>query len=249
MKLSAELVKSLFDPVVSKVVEHVEKVLSDVGVVSHIFMAGGFSESDFIKLAIESVIGPRGIRVITPPHAALAVLSGAVIYGLKPKVVSSRIVKRTYGVAVSTEWQQKKHSDRRKAFRSNNGKLVAFADNIFSPFCLSGDELKVDFSVTQTYTPGEDGQKVMVLRVYQSKSRAVTYIDAPDAHHVATLECPMLDLTGGMTRSVEVTMKFGATEIMVTAVDQTSGADVTCKLSFLDGSLGLDGNSKVTASA
>ena len=95
-------------------------MLAKVGPVSHIFMAGGFSESEVvkgtslagslvsslnarthlvlcflrfglrahcmsIKAAIEASIGPKVIRIITPPHAALAVLTGAVLYGLKPK--------------------------------------------------------------------------------------------------------------------------------------------------------------------
>jgi len=80
LKLSSELIMSLFDVVVEKIVAHVTEVLNKIGVVSHIFMAGGFSESDVVKHALESAIGPRGIRIITPPQAALAVLAGAGLF-------------------------------------------------------------------------------------------------------------------------------------------------------------------------
>jgi hypothetical protein len=39
-------------------------------------------------------------------------MRGAVLFGLKPRIVSSRIVKKTYGIAVSCEWNPKKHGVR-----------------------------------------------------------------------------------------------------------------------------------------
>ncbi len=49
----------------------------------------------------------------------------------------------------------------------------------------------------------------------------------------ASMTLSMNDMTGNLQRKVQVTMAFGATEILVTALDLTSGADRSVKLSFL----------------
>jgi hypothetical protein len=115
------------------------------------------------------------------------------------------------------------------------------------PYCLAGDELAVDFCMSRVYTPGEDNQECMLLKVFQSYERGVTYVDRGDACLAAQMTLLMPDKTGGLKRQVKVTMKFGATEITVSAIDQTSGADTQVKLSFLDRDLG--GVAKVTAAA
>jgi hypothetical protein len=94
--------------------------------------------------------------------------------------------------------------------------------------------LNVDHAVSQTYTPGEDSQQCMILKIYQSDTKNVTYIDSGDASLAASMTIAMPDVAGNLNRKVCVTMRFGATEIFVSAVDQTSGTDCSVKLSFLD---------------
>jgi hypothetical protein len=127
--------------------------------------------------------------------------------------------------------------DRKKAYRPNNGKLTAFADGIFSPFCLAGEEVKLDATVSQQYTPGEDKQELMVLKVLQSDSTRVGYADESGVTQCAVLTVPMPCGDGGLTRKVQVSMKFGATEIVVLATDLTSGSVAQLTLSFLDRAL------------
>jgi hypothetical protein len=243
LHLDHAMASGLFAAPVAAIAGELRQVLGRVPTLSHVFLVGGFSESDIVRAAVQRVLVEHAakhgheISMVCPPHASLAVLTGAVMYGLRPSVVQARYVKKTYGVAVSCEWNPKKHSDRKKSFRPNEGKLVAFCDGIFSPFCLAGDQLAVDHVVTQVYTPGEDHQEEMVLKVFETDGRAPTFVDAPGARLAGTMTLPMPQMTGNLTRRVQVTMRFGTTEIEISAIDMTSGRDCGARLSCLDPSL------------
>lgn len=223
---------------VRAIIAHVTGILSRTASISHLFLVGGFSESQVIRAAVENALGAgvpvalspppaadaidamakaaataasqslysggkgMGLRIVTPPHSALAVLTGAVIFGLKPHIISSRIVKYSYGICVSCPYNPAKHSGRKQSFRINNGKSVAFCDGIFSPFCLAGDEVPLSHSVSQAYTPGEDNQDYMILKIYQSKIRNVSFVDAADAQVAAQMNLTMPNMTGNLERKV-----------------------------------------------
>jgi hypothetical protein len=233
----------LFDAPVEAIVAELAKVIKSVPSLTHVFSVGGFSESDVVRTAVDACVKHceekegRKVSVICPPHAGLAVLTGAVMFGLHPGVITSRRVKKTYGVAVSSEWQPKKHADRKKAYRPNNGKMVAFCDGIFSPFCLAGDAIAFDAEVSQMYTPGEDNQESMVLKIFESDDRDVTFSDAANARLVGTMTLQMPELGDQLRRRVQVSMSFGATEIVVSGKDLTSGIELAARLCCLNGSL------------
>ena len=244
LHLDHPTILSLYDEPIAAIVGELRKVLVRVPTLSHVFLVGGFSDSDPVRVAVQaeleahaSLHDGKSIVLVRPPHPSLAVLTGAVMYGLRPSIVQARHVKKTYGVAVSCEWHPKKHADRLKNFRPNNGRMVAFCDGIFSPFCLAGDKVDVDSVVSQIYQPGEDAQECMVLRVYESDSRVVSYIDAADARRTGTFTLSMPNQSGNLERRVQMSMRFGTTEIEVSATDLTSGSRCKARLCCLDSAL------------
>jgi hypothetical protein len=249
LRLSRALMFSLFAPLLSELVPTVQSMVVE-SKASHLFVVGGFAENELVWHVLQSLSQRLKVTAIRPARPSMAVLTGAVMFGLEPSIIQNRVVKRTYGVSVSCEWNEKKHLDRKKSRRPNNGQMVAYCDGIFSPFVLAGDIVHLDKAVTQTYTPGEDHQECMVLKIYQSTSRNVTYIDAPDASLVAVITLPMPDIHAngtGLQRKADVSMYFGATEIRVRAINNSSGDECEARLAFIDRSLA--GNFSLTTSA
>ena len=154
LKLSQGVAMSLFTPVVSKITAHLREVLAKVGPCSHIFVAGGFAESEVLKEAVEAEV-KKTATMIRPPHASLAVLTGAVLYGLNRRIVSSRVVKRTYGIYVAEKWKESKHgkAKRKKEFFLQDGKPTAFTLGAFHKFVEEGQEVKVDEKVVAVFNP------------------------------------------------------------------------------------------------
>jgi len=247
LRLSHGLMLSFFLPLLRDMVTKVKTILNVVKP-SHLFVVGGFAESAVVWHVLLNLAKREKVCAIRPSRPSLAVLTGAVLFGLAPSRIRSRIVKKTYGIAVSCEWNAKKHASRPKSLRPNNTTMVPFCDGIFSPFVLLGDKVPINYVCSQTYTPGEDNQDCMILKIYQSTSRVPSYIDAPDAKMIAQMTVQMPDMTGNLQRKIQVSMQFGTTEICVTALDLTSGQDCQVCLQFLqnslDGNLSIIGNDK-----
>ncbi|GES96669.1 hypothetical protein GLOIN_2v1486447 [Rhizophagus clarus] len=120
-----EDIKAMFDPVIDRIIGLIRSQLSNVQDCSAIFLAGGFSESEYlqkrIKQEFQHVV--KNIRVSTIPIAAIS--RGAVMYGLSLKndnVISTRILKYTYGIEVVNYWMEGDPISR----RLHNGRIVRF---------------------------------------------------------------------------------------------------------------------------
>lgn len=102
--------------------QHIEDVLTHPGLsgVDYLFLVGGFAESPLLQQAVRSHFGDS-ITVVIPQvilmlnfhwfnegytsnfdgqDVSLAILKGAVLYGLNPRAITVRRSRLTYGVAV-----------------------------------------------------------------------------------------------------------------------------------------------------
>ena len=75
---------------------------------SHLFLVGGFAESPVLQEEVRSEFRDE-VRVVIPRGVGVAVLRGAVLYGLDPAIVRVRRAKMTYGIGVIKPFQQGIH--------------------------------------------------------------------------------------------------------------------------------------------
>ena len=72
-----------------------------------ILLVGGFGDSEYLYKRVVAWASPYNIQVIQPSDASTAVVRGAVLKGLEPKVGPERTnivrrARRAYGVSGST---------------------------------------------------------------------------------------------------------------------------------------------------
>jgi len=220
--------------IVKKICEHVKYVLSVVGPTKFLFLVGGFVESEVLLSYIEKEFGEKtsySCRVVRPHNASMAVLQGAVMYGLKPRSISVRIAKHTYGIAAMHPWDESIHG------RDNRKKILKegrpYCDWVFSKFITAGEEIPVDKRVSRTFSPVTSDQTSMSINVFASTSPTPTYTDDEGCAKVAALTVEMPITHGGTNRNVQVAMLFGDTEIIVEALDETTGKRTTAAIDFL----------------
>ncbi|CEP12097.1 hypothetical protein [Parasitella parasitica] len=94
-----ELRDKVFDPVLRLVVELVEQQINQAGaLVDAIFLVGGFGCSsylyDILKINFSHQVG----EIAMPPSGELAIARGAAAYIKRPNLVTSKVLRRTYGV-------------------------------------------------------------------------------------------------------------------------------------------------------
>ena len=80
----------------------------DIGRISHLFLVGGFAESSLLQEEIRSAFSDS-LMVVIPQGLGVAVLKGAVMYGLDPAVITTRRAKLTYGIGVIVPFKQGIH--------------------------------------------------------------------------------------------------------------------------------------------
>lgn len=93
-----ELCNEIFEPVVCQVLELIDNQLRQSPNLEAIFLVGGFGQSNYLFRRVEDVFADKVGMIGVPPRGELAVVRGAVYFGLSPTTVTERISRRTYGV-------------------------------------------------------------------------------------------------------------------------------------------------------
>ncbi|KAG1240526.1 hypothetical protein G6F68_017574 [Rhizopus microsporus] len=63
-----------------------------------IFLVGGFGQSTYLYRRVLAEFQSRVGFIGVPPRGELAVVRGAVYFGLNPRMVTERVSRRTYGL-------------------------------------------------------------------------------------------------------------------------------------------------------
>jgi hypothetical protein len=97
-----ELKAKVFEPVVLKVLHLIKDQLdgSALKPVDAIFMVGGFGKSSYLYRRVNDSFVPRVKFVGIPPRAEMAVVRGAVYFGLNPRIVAQRISRKYTHVCI-----------------------------------------------------------------------------------------------------------------------------------------------------
>jgi hypothetical protein len=108
--MSQAFLRSLMLPQINSTIDHARSLLEKHPGVGYVFLVGGFSECPLLRERVKEVLSRAASanlsarQVICPPNAGLSVLKGAVLYGVRPQVVTHRIMRKTYGVQCNDIW-------------------------------------------------------------------------------------------------------------------------------------------------
>lgn len=191
------------------------------------------------------------VRVL-PTFPGLCVMNGAVHFGLNPHLISQRISKMSFGIECTQAWDDKLIG-RSKESRILGGKEQFYCSKTFSQFCQVGELISVDQAVTRKFQPSADRQESVILRILATPKKNVKFSDddsvtvigavtllIPIQKRPSTLDAKHAPSGGkktdefGLDRDIVVSMKFGCTEINITAYEALSGNSIECVVDCLD---------------
>lgn len=239
LKFSHDVIMGLFTPTVSKITKHLEELLIRVPDVSHVFLVGGFADSAVLREATETTVTKLTMtkaKVVSPPHPSIAVITGAVMFGLNQRAISSRILPKTYGIYVAAPANDPRlHPERTRQYFLQNGRPKPYIMGGFETLVKAGTQVDLDQGHTTIFTPLEDGQRAMCIRLFESPLTKVSFVDEAGCQEVAAFRVEMAPGFGsGLNRSIATSIKFGATEITVSAKEVETGQVMSATISFLD---------------
>ncbi|KAK1465439.1 hypothetical protein CCUS01_07556 [Colletotrichum cuscutae] len=113
--LTRQDMKSLFDPVVEKILQLVtdqeSRTRKTMGkTISTLVLVGGFGSSPYVKDRLKEWCGKWNIRLTTPMNGAWsAIVCGAVLRGVEGSITTEKRCRRHYGHMLSLEYCPEKH--------------------------------------------------------------------------------------------------------------------------------------------
>ena len=149
-----DIPKSVINEMLEEVCDDVRKIVSEflqlecVKDIDCIIMVGGFSNLEILKKKIESL--RRGLPVMVPEEADLAVLKGAVLYGWLPAYITGRRSKKTYGADIAAKFDPEMDDDKYKNFNSDG---EAYCSRSFETMVTVNKEIDILHKVTRTVFP------------------------------------------------------------------------------------------------
>ncbi|XP_052790119.1 heat shock 70 kDa protein 12A-like [Mya arenaria] len=226
IRIHSSEVAKWFDAPISSLVKHIRGIFEDrqIGIIHTIVLVGGFSESPFVQNKIKRAFSNR--RVIVPYEAGLAVLKGAVIFGHNPDAVTSRVLKYTYGISVDLPFDEEKHSEESKFFKRTFNAWRA--KDCFKPFARVNDEVKYADRILHKFAQRDCWSSC--VRIYRSTEHSPIYVTDPGCEYIGKVEIEhSIDYV-----TIEVTLLFGTTELMVKARLKESGRERVAVLQCLE---------------
>ena len=226
MKINAETLKSFFKDAIENLVDHIREILAEMPVrgTNTFILVGGFSESEFVQETIRAKF--PNVRTIVPFDAGLAVLKGAVIFGHAPMVMTSRVCRRTFGVAVMKPFNKGVDPEDKSHWVGER----EVCKDVFHKYMEMGQPLKVGEPMTTSLT-ARPHQTTARIRVYSSTERQPAYVTDEKSSYLGEV---IVNLEDSDTPSaVEVKMTFGGTELAVETKERNTGKTIKSRFDFL----------------
>ena len=225
LRFDAETMKEFFRQTADDIVQHLKDIMKrdEAQGVSRFLMVGGFSESPMIQDVVRKAF--PNMRIIIPDEAGLSVLKGAVIFGHQPDTIESRVMRVSYGVKISPEFDASKHREDKKI--TVNGK--EYCQDVFSTFMKSGTSVPPDHQVLEVYTTIRPFQDKMPVTIFTSDDDDVEYVTDEGCRQLGVLDVTVPDPSADEHQLV-VAFIFGDTELKVIAVEAQS--KVPCTSTF-----------------
>ncbi|XP_012683638.2 heat shock 70 kDa protein 12A-like [Clupea harengus] len=231
IKISFLKLKEFFKESVDKIVQDIRALLHTPELhVDFILLVGGYASSKILQDEVEKQFGGQ-CRILCPVDAQLAVAKGAVLFGLNPKIVASRVSALTYGISKGLTFDPAIHMVEKR--RENYAKDYVYCDDLFHRFVQKGQSVVCNKAVEYMFGPVDTDQTAMTFRFYSTEKPDAMYVDEPGMKEIGQFKVNMPDIRKGQNRKVKFEISFGLTEIQAAATDTTSNERESVRLDFM----------------
>jgi len=216
-----------FEKPIQETVCHIVEIMDkpELRNVDIVMLVGGFAECSLLQDAIRSAL--RRKEVLIPEDAGIAVLKGAVEFGLKADIFTRRLMKSSYGIAKCIPFNQSVH-DRSKVETDAQGSSVV---QVFDAFVTKHSEVDVGQAVTKAVIPTETMETK--IEIYTSQKADTKYISEESCKMVGEIKVEHPDGKTPYDKMFKVQLEFGETEIIVTIQRNVDAKVFRSKINFL----------------
>ncbi len=251
LKIHNNTMKHFFHNSVNMIAEYIDnKCEAYSGMLQTVFLVGGYAASPMVQSAVEKVVKKYpGITLVIPPHPGECVLTGAVLYGLRPEQIRGRIASHHYLVSTMSPWDEKLHSKWPLATKLvlpktkilSGGKQfvtsTAYCSNNAFLLCPKGQLIPADhkgFSKT-LYAPSDSKEHSMVQLLFgrSSAEKPPLVFNDPSVSLIGKIHL-RCDTKTSQQQKLSLQVFLGDREMRVMAENETTKDMVHATISALD---------------
>ena len=137
--------------IVDNTVNYIFEIIDHVKNINSIIYAGSVSKNHYIISLIQKQL-PSNINHCVTPHPVLAVARGAVMFGMNPMMIKSRIARFNIGIKITENWNNIKNGKRKDLKFFCNIEKCYKCKNIFSPIIEKNTKIYTDDSIQKNYS-------------------------------------------------------------------------------------------------
>ncbi|KAL0076939.1 hypothetical protein J3Q64DRAFT_1811287 [Phycomyces blakesleeanus] len=213
-----ELRKHVFEPVIQQVLQLIDDQISQSQIkLDTIFLVGGFGQSVYLYRRVREMFENRVGIIGVPPRGELAVVRGAVYFGLNPRMVSERVSRRTYGVETRMLFDPRQDPPE-QCIKGDDGRI--FCKQRYSVYVHKGQALKGDECISKNFVIAYPNDTDSDLFAYDGEAPVPRLTTHPHVSKVARFPIKMPKFANAQKADpifMTIKMFFGQTEIKIEA--------------------------------
>lgn len=213
-----ELREYVFEPVIRQVLDLIKGQLAQSPQLEAIFLVGGFGQSNYLFRRVEDEFANQVGMIGVPPRGELAVVRGAVYFGLNPQIVTERVSRRTYGVETRMLFQEDIDPPE---YSVMGGDQKKYCRQRFSVYVHQGQSIKVDECVSKNFVISYPNDTDSDLFAFDGESQPPRLTSHPLVRKVGNFPIRMPHLENvrpGEKVNMTIKMYFGLTEIKIECI-------------------------------
>ena len=210
------------------------KIINNINLkeeIKTIIFVGGYCYNEIILKLIKNGLNKIN-TYLHPSNPSLAIMEGAVLFGIEPSTINVRKAKYTFGKKIEDVWNDVKHSGKGEKYYNEDDKTW-YCRNCFDKFIEINQNLRYEEEVSRISYMMYKDQTSVSMKFYKTKKLNPVFIFEEGMVKIG--EC-QLDVWKSYenheARKLKTTMKFGGTFIDVTAIHLKSGMSVKTTLTF-----------------
>ena len=217
-----------------KQVNSICKIINDINSkeeIKTLIFVGGYCSNEILTELIKKGLDKVEIY-LQPSNPSLAIMEGAVLFGIEPNTINVRKAKYTIGKASGLAWKEEIHAGKGKKYL---GEITGnwYCENCFSKFITINQNLRYKEEICQITYPRYKNQHGFLLTFYKTKKPNPIFIFEDGITKIG--ECNLEignEFQEYEDKKIKTIMKFGGTFIDVIAIHEKSGKLVKTTLKF-----------------
>ena len=207
------------------------KIINDINTkeeIKTIIFVGGYCSNELLLKLIKNYLNKISIY-LQPSNPSLAIMEGAVLFGIRPSTINVRKAKYTIGTDCSIKWNDKLHSKKGEKYFVKEVNQW-YCKNCFSKYIEVEQNLKYGEEIFRNSF--NEGYKT-IINFYKTKNKNPIFVSEEGLTKIGKCYiCIDKEYKTLKDREIRIKMKFGGTFIDVTAIHLKSGNSVKTKLTF-----------------